>query len=94
MIDAGQLRVRREQVGPGYPHFTESSAAALTLLARTEGVILDPIYTGRAMAGLIAAVEDGTLRPGDKTVFVHTGGLPGFFGNADAVTYAESQLTG
>jgi D-cysteine desulfhydrase len=93
-IDAGQLRVRREQVGPGYPHFTESSAAALTLVARTEGVILDPIYTGRAMAGLIAAVEDGTLRPGDKTVFVHTGGLPGFFGNADAVEYAESQLTG
>jgi L-cysteate sulfo-lyase len=91
-IDADQLRVCRDQVGPGYPHFTKSSAAALTLVARTEGVVLDPIYTGRAMAGLIAAAEDGTLRPGDQTVFLHTGGLPGFFGNPDAVAYAESQL--
>ncbi|MEV6281322.1 pyridoxal-phosphate dependent enzyme [Kribbella sp. NPDC051770] len=88
-----ELRVRREQVGAGYPHFTKESAAALTVAARTEGVVLDPIYTGRAMAGLIAAVEDGTLRPGDRPVFVHTGGLPGFFGNADAVAYAESHLS-
>jgi D-cysteine desulfhydrase len=88
---ADQLRVRREQVGPGYPHFTEASAAALTLTARTEGVVLDPIYTGRAMAGLIAAARDGSL--GDRPIFLHTGGLPGFFGNPDAVAYAESSLS-
>jgi L-cysteate sulfo-lyase len=92
-VPADALRVRREQVGPGYPHFTKDSAAALTLTARTEGVVLDPIYTGRAMAGLIAAAGDGTLRPGDRTIFLHTGGLPGFFGNPDAVAHAEAYLS-
>lgn len=90
-VPADALRVRREQVGPGYPHFTEASAAALTLTARTEGVVLDPIYTGRAMAGLIEAAKDGSL--GDRPIFLHTGGLPGFFGNPAAVTYAEAFLS-
>lgn len=92
-VPADSLRVRRDQVGAGYPQFTKASAAALTLTARTEGVVLDPIYTGRAMAGLIAAAEDGTLRPGDRTIFLHTGGLPGFFGNPDAVAHAEAYLS-
>jgi 1-aminocyclopropane-1-carboxylate deaminase/D-cysteine desulfhydrase-like pyridoxal-dependent ACC family enzyme len=91
-IGIEQLRVRREQVGAGYSHFTDPAAEALSLVARTEGIVLDPIYTGRAMAGLIAAVKDGTIRPGEKTVFFHTGGLPGFFGNPHAVSHAEAQL--
>ncbi|MYR90735.1 D-cysteine desulfhydrase family protein, partial [Streptomyces sp. SID685] len=46
-------------------------------------------YTGRALAGLAAAVREGDVRPGEKTVFVHTGGLPGLFGHPAAVTAAE-----
>jgi L-cysteate sulfo-lyase len=46
------------------------------LAARLEGLLLDPVYTGKAMAGLIAAVRDGTIRSGDRVVFLHTGGLP------------------
>ncbi|MGW1913375.1 pyridoxal-phosphate dependent enzyme [Streptomyces sp. NPDC002076] len=83
------LRVRRDQVGGGYATLTEPVKEALRIAARTEGLVLDPIYTGRALAGLRAAVRDGDVRPGEKTVFVHTGGLPGLFGHADAVAFAE-----
>ncbi|MER7929192.1 D-cysteine desulfhydrase family protein [Streptomyces sp. NPDC096057] len=86
------LRVRGDQVGEGYGALTAATAEALTLAARTAGLVLDPTYTGRAMAGLIAAVRDGDIRPGERTVFIHTGGLPGLFGHADAVAYAEGQV--
>ncbi|MDO0929334.1 pyridoxal-phosphate dependent enzyme [Streptomyces sp. TG1A-8] len=82
------LRVRRDQVGAGYGTLTGPVKAALTLAARTEGVVLDPTYTGRAMAGLIAAARDGSLRPGRRTVFLHTGGLPGLFGHKEAAAWA------
>jgi D-cysteine desulfhydrase len=82
------LWLRRDQVGPGYGHLTEPARAALTLAARTEGLVLDPIYTGRAMAGLAAAVADGTVVRGQRTVFLHSGGLPGFFGHPDALAHA------
>ena len=49
--------------------------------ARLEGLVLDPTYTGRAMAGLIAAAAGGAIRPGQRTVFLHTGGMPGLFGH-------------
>jgi D-cysteine desulfhydrase len=84
----GALRVRREQVGPGYSQLTSSVRAALTLAARTEGLLLDPVYTGRALAGLVAAVGEGDVRPGETVVLLHSGGLPGFFGHADAVAFA------
>ncbi|MEV4631375.1 D-cysteine desulfhydrase family protein [Micromonospora sp. NPDC049523] len=91
-VPADELRIRGDQVGDGYGHLTRQSAEALELTARSEGIVLDPIYTGRAMAGLIAAVRDGDIAPEAKTVFLHTGGLPGLFGHPDTVTWAESAL--
>ncbi|MGH1555721.1 hypothetical protein ACRAWF_39485 [Streptomyces sp. L7] len=44
------------------------------------------------MAGLIAAVRDGDIGPGERTVFVHTGGLPGLFGHGEGVAHAEGQV--
>ncbi|MFJ3230839.1 pyridoxal-phosphate dependent enzyme [Streptomyces sp. NPDC086787] len=88
-VVADRLRVRRDQVGAGYATLTGAAADALRLAARTEGLVLDPVYTGRALAGLAAAVQDGDIRPGERTVFVHTGGLPGLFGHAEAVRFAE-----
>lgn len=90
--DPGALRVRHDQVGAGYATLTEPVMSALTLAARTEGIVLDPVYTGRAMAGLAAAVEDGGIAPGQRTVFLHTGGLPGFFGHPTTVARAEAGL--
>jgi D-cysteine desulfhydrase len=67
------LRIDRNQVGAGYAALTDPVRAALALVARTEGVFLDPTYTGRAMASLIAGGH------GDRIVFLHSGGLPGLF---------------
>jgi D-cysteine desulfhydrase len=56
--------------------------------ARTEGLLLDPVYTGKAIAGLASAVSEGIVRRGERTVFVHTGGLPGLFGHPFAAELA------
>jgi L-cysteate sulfo-lyase len=87
------LRLRLDQVGDGYGALTEQAMAALTLAARTEGIVLDPIYTGRALAGLLAAVNDGDITAGQRTIFLHSGGLPGLFGHAATVATAEAALT-
>ena len=81
--DTRALRLRTDQVGAGYGRLTEAAAAAIRLAATTEGVVLDPAYTGRAMAGLIAAVRDGDLDRDAPVVFWHTGGLPGLFGHPE-----------
>lgn len=83
-LTAGQLRVRGDQVGEAYGILHEPVLDALGVVARTEGIVLDPVYTGRPAAGLLAAVRDGDIRPGERTVLLHTGGLPGLFGHAEA----------
>lgn len=64
-------------LGPGYGVPTEAAWSAIRLFARTEGILLDPVYTGKAAAAL---VDD--VRPGETVVFLHTGGLPGLYGYA------------
>jgi L-cysteate sulfo-lyase len=86
------LRLRRDQVGRGYGAPTEAAGTALRTAARTEGLLLDPVYTAKALAGLAAAVADGSIRPGEPTVFVHTGGLPGLFGHPLAAELAAEVL--
>jgi L-cysteate sulfo-lyase len=88
--DPAGVRLRTDQVGGGYSTLTEAVGEALVLAARTEGLVLDPIYTGRALAGLVAAVRDGEVRPGQRTVLLHTGGLPGLFGSAEAARFVGS----
>ena len=89
---AGGLRVRTDQVGAGYGSITAGAAGAMRTAARTEGLLLDPVSTGKALAGLAAAVADGSVRPGERTVFVHTGGLPGLFGHPYAAELAGRAL--
>ncbi|MGV9350545.1 D-cysteine desulfhydrase family protein [Streptomyces spiralis] len=93
-LTADVLRICHDHIGEGYGVFTDEVASALSLAARTEGLILDPVYTGRAMAGLVSAVRNENLSPGEKTVFLHTGGLPGLFGHRDAVSFAEERVSG
>jgi L-cysteate sulfo-lyase len=82
-LDPLTLRLRTDQVGSGYGRLTKAAASAIRLTARTEGIVLDPTYTGRAMAGLIAAAADGDLDRDAPVVFWHTGGLPGLFGHPE-----------
>lgn len=79
--EADLLRIRTDQVGDGYETLTPSAAQALVTAARSEGLILDPVYTARALAGLIEEIADGTIRPGQTVVFLASGGLPGLFGH-------------
>jgi L-cysteate sulfo-lyase len=83
------LDIRRDQIGVGYEHVTDAVKEALVLCARHTGIVLDPVYTGRALAGLVAAVHEGVVRRGEPTVFLHSGGLPGFFGNPDVLAFAR-----
>jgi L-cysteate sulfo-lyase len=85
---ADRLRLDRDQVGDGYGRLTPAAASAMRTAARTEGLLLDPVYTGKALAGLAAAAAEGIVRPGERTVFVHTGGLPGLFGHPYAAELA------
>lgn len=78
-IDPAEIRNDMGFVGPGYGIPTEAAVEAVRLFARTEGIVLDPIYTGKAAAGMIAHIRAGRYRAGDVLVFVHTGGAPAIF---------------
>ncbi len=66
-------------IGPGYGIPTAEGAAAIRLAARSEGIFLDPTYTGKALAGLIAYAQRGLYRDHETLIFLHTGGEPALF---------------
>jgi 1-aminocyclopropane-1-carboxylate deaminase/D-cysteine desulfhydrase-like pyridoxal-dependent ACC family enzyme len=70
-------------VGPGSGASTPASQEALIRLARQEGILLDPVYTAKAMAGLIDHIRRGVIAPSESVVFLHSGGTPGLFAEAD-----------
>ena len=90
-LRADQLRLRLDQVGAEYSALNDPVRDALLLAARTEGLALDPIYTGRALAGLAAAVHDGEITRGTRTVLLHSGGLPGFFGHDETMRWLRGR---
>lgn len=71
-------------VGDGYGVVGELETEAISLLARHEGILLDPVYTGRAMGGLIDMIRRGELGAADRVLFWHTGGTPSLFAYADS----------
>ena len=66
-------------IGAAYGALTAASVDALRLAARTEGLLLDPTYTAKALAGLVDHIAQGRLRTGEKVLFIHTGGAPSLF---------------
>lgn len=74
-----------EYAGAGYARPTEAMREALRLAAAQEGLVLDPVYTGKAFAGLIDLVRAGRWKSGQAVLFVHTGGQPGLFAYADDI---------
>lgn len=74
-----------EYVGAGYSRPTPGMIEAVQLLAQTEGILLDPVYTGKQMAGLIDLVRKGYFKPTDKVLFLHTGGSPALYAYTDVV---------
>ncbi|AYH05325.1 D-cysteine desulfhydrase [Pectobacterium parmentieri] len=74
------VQVNSDYVGKGYGIPTEGTLEALRLLAQLEGVLLDPVYSGKGMAGLIDLIRQGHFRTDENIVFIHTGGAAGLFG--------------
>lgn len=68
-----------EYVGEGYGIVNNETVEAITLMARTEGIILGPVYTGKAMSGLIDLIKKGYFKQRSNVVFIHTGGTPALF---------------
>ncbi len=75
----GNLRLDRSQAGTPYGQPTDAVFDALRLVATTEGMVLDPVYSGRAMAGFMAGAARGDFDDEPTLVFVHTGGMPALF---------------
>jgi D-cysteine desulfhydrase family pyridoxal phosphate-dependent enzyme len=73
------IDVTVDYIPPGYGKLTETCFDAISLMARTEGILLDPVYTGKAMCALLDDIRRGRLTPHDRVVFLHTGGTPALF---------------
>ena len=73
-------------VGPGYGEPTAGMNEAVLMLARYEGLLFDPVYSGKALAGMIDYIRQGRFEKGQKLVFLHTGGVAGLFAYADTLT--------
>ena len=84
-ISPAEIDNRTDFVGPDYAVSSPESLEALRLCAETDALLLDPVYTSKAMAGLIHAVRSGELTSADTVVFLHTGGLPAAFAYADDI---------
>ena len=74
-----------DYVGPGYSRPTDKMAEAVRMLARLEGILMDPVYTGKAMAGLIDLVRRGYFDKQENVLFVHTGGSPALYVYMEAI---------
>jgi L-cysteate sulfo-lyase len=90
--------VRREDVvancdyvGSGYGFSTPGSIDAIQTLARLEAILLDPVYTGKGMAGFLDLTRKGFFKKGQNVVFIHTGGSVGLFGYVDDFGFSRSR---
>ncbi len=82
-VPADKVIAFDDYVGPGYSLPTDAMVEAVKLLARTEGILLDPVYSGKAMSGLIDLVRKGYFKEGSNILFLHTGGSPALYAYLD-----------
>jgi len=90
----GQQRVYAPQdisanvdyLGEGYAIMGKPEREAIAMFAQTEGVLVDPVYTGRAAAGMIDLIRRGVIRKGETILFWHTGGTPALYAYEEQLT--------
>jgi len=85
-IDRASVQIDDSQLGAGYGVPTSAGQAAIDLLARTEGLLADPVYTGKALAGLLAMIRAGRFEEDAAVAFIHTGGTPALFADLPATS--------
>ena len=78
-ITEEEIDLSGDYLGAGYGIMTEAGQAAIRLLARTEGILLDPVYTGKAMSAYLDFVKKGRFKKEETVIFFHTGGIPLLF---------------
>ena len=83
------IQINDECLGGGYGVLTPAEREAIRLVARLEGILLDPVYTGKAMAGLLGLIRRGEIGPGERVLFWHTGGIPALFAYAPELMVEE-----
>lgn len=79
------IHLNDDYIGAGYGVVTETEREAIQLLGQLEGILLDPVYTGRAMGGLIDLIRWGAFTKRQRILFWHTGGMPALFAYADEI---------
>jgi len=86
-VDQLVIRVNDGYIGPGYAQATEEVFSSIRLAARTEGLVFDPVYTGKAFHGMVEEIKNGRLKDCRNIVFVHTGGIFGLLAQGESLGY-------
>jgi D-cysteine desulfhydrase family pyridoxal phosphate-dependent enzyme len=86
-INTERIFSTSDYIGEGYGFVTDKCIEAIKLVAKTEGIFLDPVYSGKAMAGLIDHINTGKLSKEDTVLFIHTGGTPALFAYIDEFNF-------
>lgn len=84
-VSSNELSIFWEYAGEDYGIPTKEGVNMIKLMAQTEGILLEPVYTAKTMAGLVDLIQKGTLTEDDTVLFLHTGGIPGLFQDAKRV---------
>jgi 1-aminocyclopropane-1-carboxylate deaminase/D-cysteine desulfhydrase-like pyridoxal-dependent ACC family enzyme len=84
-VEADDITSLTDYVGPGYSILTDEAREALRMVGRLDGILLDPVYSSKAMAGLIDHARTGRIPVDQNVVFLHTGGTPALFAFADTL---------
>jgi D-cysteine desulfhydrase len=84
-VEPDEVNVGGSQLGGGYGIPTTEMVEAVKLVARSEGLLLDPVYGGKAFAGLLSDIEGEIIQPGSNVLFLMTGGSPGLYAYADTL---------
>ena len=80
IVQRDKVVVNGDYVGDGYGLPTDSMVEAVKLMAQYEGILLDPVYSGKGFAGLVDLIRKGRFKKGENVVFLHTGGSVALFG--------------
>ena len=89
VVDRADVVANSDYVGEGYGIPTDGGLEAIRMFAELEGILLDPVYTGKAAAGLIDSIRKGRFRKGQRIVFLHTGGSAALFGYDSAFDFDD-----
>jgi len=88
LVKEADILLDEHALAPGYGKLNDAVYQAIFTTAKAEGILLDPTYSGKAMAGLYGLLESRTFEAGQNIVFLHTGGLPGAFGYPELMEYS------